>query len=449
MEANHQAELRKVAAIASPRYLPVALTFDDIAHKTGTIFAPDWLRRLWIPRLERLVSAWHDRDTVCLFHSDGNLWAIMDDLVTAGVDGLNPVETLAGMTVREVRERYPKLFMAGGIDVSELLPTGTPEEVRQACEAAIAGTGARGYLLGSTTLLHDGVPLANAQAMFETAWASDGGCRAKYEETHMTERLQVYTCEHCRSAVAVLRGGDGCLVCCGVPMQLGRQAAYEETPGREDLMHPPSMENNLNMTVKNALAFMQVRLADKTHYFGVKALKCPLDFWVYREILCETQPDVVVEIGNAYGGGALALAHVMDHLGKGRLIGLDLHHSSVPEMVTAHPRITFLDGDARQLLPRVQQMIRPGESVLVIEDSSHAYENTLNVLRAYGPLVTLGSYLIVEDSNCWHGVDVGPSPGPYEAVEQFLRETDAFASDRERESWFLTWNPKGYLKRVK
>jgi hypothetical protein len=170
LDARLQAELRRVAAIADPRWIPIALTYDDIAHKTGPLFAPSWLRRAWLPGLKRLVSAWHDRDVVCLFHSDGNLWPVLDDLVAAGIDGLNPLEVLAGMTVKEVRERYPDLFLTGGIDVSQLLPLGTPQEVRAVCRQAIADTGGRGYLMGSSTEMHWDVKLENAIAMFETAW---------------------------------------------------------------------------------------------------------------------------------------------------------------------------------------------------------------------------------------------------------------------------------------
>lgn len=170
LEANNQAELRRVAAIADPRRIPVALTYDDIAYKTSLLLSPHWLRAHWLPRLKRLNDAWHERGAKCLFHSDGNLWPILDDLVAAGIDGLNPLEVQAGMTVREVRRRYPQLFLTGGVDVSQLLPLGTPEEVRAACLENIAATDGIGYFLGSTTELHWEIPVANIMAMFETAW---------------------------------------------------------------------------------------------------------------------------------------------------------------------------------------------------------------------------------------------------------------------------------------
>lgn len=169
LEALSQSELRRVRAIAHPKYIPIALTYTDIAHKTGTLFSPQWLRAHWLPKLKRLNALWHEMDTVCLYHSDGNLWGVLDDLVEAGIDGLNPLEVLAGMTVREVRAKYPGLFLAGGIDVSQLLTHGTPEAVRQACHQAIADTSGRGFFMGSSTELHWDVPLENAIAMFETA----------------------------------------------------------------------------------------------------------------------------------------------------------------------------------------------------------------------------------------------------------------------------------------
>ncbi len=170
IEACNQCELRRIAAIADPHYIPVALTYDDIAHKTGTLFSPQWLRDVWIPRLARLNAAWHARDVHCLFHSDGNLWSMLDALVDAGIDGLNPLEILAGMDVGEVRRRYPRLFLTGGIDVSQLLTNGTPDEVRAVCRRAIEDTQGRGYFMGSTTELHWDVALDNAVAMVETAW---------------------------------------------------------------------------------------------------------------------------------------------------------------------------------------------------------------------------------------------------------------------------------------
>ncbi len=169
-EALCEAELRRVACIADADLIPMVLTADDIAYKNTTLFSPAWLRRVFMPRLKRLNDAWHERGALCVFHSDGNLFPVLDDLMATGIDGLNPLETIAGMHPKLVRERYPTLALTGGIDVSQLLTFGTPDEVREACRQAIHDTGGRGYLMGSTTELHWDVKLENAIAMFETAW---------------------------------------------------------------------------------------------------------------------------------------------------------------------------------------------------------------------------------------------------------------------------------------
>jgi cephalosporin hydroxylase len=208
------------------------------------------------------------------------------------------------------------------------------------------------------------------------------------------------------------------------------------------------MESSLGMPLREVLAVMQEGIMEGTSYFGVKTLKSPLDAWVYQEIIFETRPDVIVEIGNRYGGSALMLAHLCDLVGKGRVVGLDVSHKDVAERVRAHPRITLIEGDACGNYGAVARLIQPDERVLVIEDSSHTFENTLNVLRTFSPLVKAGDYFIVEDSICHHGLEVGPKPGPFEAIEAFARENKNFAIDRSRERFLVTWNPKGYLKRI-
>ncbi|MEP7288401.1 MAG: CmcI family methyltransferase [Chloroflexota bacterium] len=207
------------------------------------------------------------------------------------------------------------------------------------------------------------------------------------------------------------------------------------------------MEEDLDMPVRQLLQIMQDRTVERSTYFGVRAVKSPTDFWVYQEIMAETKPDLIIEIGNFHGGSTLALAHLCDNFGKGTVIGLDISHQFVPNIVRVHPRITLIEGDACALFPQVSQLAKDAASILIIEDSSHTYENTLNVLRTFSPLVKPDGYFIVEDSICHHGLVVGPNPGPYEAIETFMDNNQDFEIDRSRESFFITWNPKGYLRR--
>ena len=209
------------------------------------------------------------------------------------------------------------------------------------------------------------------------------------------------------------------------------------------------LEESLDLPLREVLSTMQQRMLARSTYFGVRAVKNPNDFWVYQELIHQQQPEVIVEIGNYHGGSTLALAHLCDLLGKGRVLGLDLSHEHIPAAVRSHPRISLLEGDACALFGRVNQLLAGQANVLVIEDSSHTYENTLNVLRTYSPLIPLGGYFIVEDGICHHGLAEGPQPGPYEAIETFCAENDGFIIDRACEDFLLTWNPKGFLQRVK
>ncbi|MCP4110518.1 MAG: hypothetical protein GY749_34180 [Desulfobacteraceae bacterium] len=207
------------------------------------------------------------------------------------------------------------------------------------------------------------------------------------------------------------------------------------------------MEEHLEMPLKKVLELMQNRVMNETSYFGIKTLKSPIDFWVYQEIIFQTQPDFIIEIGNYCGGSTLALAHICDNLGKGKVIGVDVSHKTVPENVIKHPRIILIQGDACESFEKVTDIVGSNHNVMIIEDSLHTFDNTLAVLRTYSALVKPGNYFIVEDSICHHGLEVGPNPGPYEAVETFLKENKEFESERTRESFFVTWNPKGYLRR--
>lgn len=208
-----------------------------------------------------------------------------------------------------------------------------------------------------------------------------------------------------------------------------------------------AMENNLDKPLKNVLADIQTRITTGSHYFGIKTMKNPMDFWVYREIIFDQKPDVIIEIGNFNGGSTLAFAHILDILGHGRIIAMDIDHSQIPESVRGHPRITLIEGDACKNLDKVEELVTPENNILVFEDSAHTYQNTLNVLNKFSQFIKPGGYIIIEDSICHHGLDEGPNPGPYEAIEEFVANDSQFFSDRTKEDFGITWNPKGFVRR--
>lgn len=208
------------------------------------------------------------------------------------------------------------------------------------------------------------------------------------------------------------------------------------------------MEEALDSPLSRVLPIMQKRIMESSTYHGIQTLKNPLDFWVYQEILWESKPDFIIEIGNLYGGSTLALAHICDLIGKGRILAVDAVHDHIAPQVREHPRVSLFTGDACAMLPQVKAAIPPQSSVMIIDDSAHSYEHTLKVLENFSNLVGVGNYFIVEDGICHHGLDVGPEPGPYEAVEAFVRNNKSFIVDRDKENFGITWNPKGYLKRI-
>jgi hypothetical protein len=139
---------------------------DDLAFKTATIMPPAWMRKEYFPRLTRIISAIKKRGKRVIFHSDGNLNAVVDDLVAAGIDGLNPIETASGMNLADLHRRHPKLVPIGGIPVTDVLAIGTPQTVRDAVVRAIEDT--EGHLLvGSDSEIANSVPLANFLALRE------------------------------------------------------------------------------------------------------------------------------------------------------------------------------------------------------------------------------------------------------------------------------------------
>ena len=183
-------------------------------------------------------------------------------------------------------------------------------------------------------------------------------------------------------------------------------------------------------------------------WLGAQALKNPLDLWVYQEIMAETRPELVVETGTYRGGSALFLATMCDLLGVGEVVSIDVE--PVRDDYPEHPRITYLGGRS-STDPDVVDEVREraaGRNVLVILDSDHSQAHVEAELEVYAPLVPIGCYLIVEDSNIGR-IRKDLMPGPLEAIETFLARSDSFEIDRDREKFLITFNPSGYLRRVR
>lgn len=210
-----------------------------------------------------------------------------------------------------------------------------------------------------------------------------------------------------------------------------------------------------------------------TKYRGFLMLKIPSDLFTYESILWDVRPELIVEIGTLEGGSALwfhdrlHLLKIKGLIEKFQVVSIDLDprqpdDSFFERCPDAHGTLKFLRGDARgeKIVEAVRELGRGYPRCLVVDDSAHDKPTTLGLLRAYGDMVSAGSYFVVED-----GVVDMPRlrdsialvrnerkqknwpTGVGAAINEWLSEREDFRIDRGREAT-VTCNPCGYLKRI-
>lgn len=187
-------------------------------------------------------------------------------------------------------------------------------------------------------------------------------------------------------------------------------------------------------------------------YRGIPMIKNPFDFQLYPLLVWNVKPRTIIEIGSKNGGSALWLADMLENFGiDGRVYSVDI----VRVVNVTHSRITFLEGDGREL----QQTFTPEflaslpRPLLVIEDADHSYQTSKHVLEFFHPVLNKDEYIVIEDgiisdlSN-----DATFNSGPHRALKEFLAaHPQEYHIDEEYCDYFgynLTWNTNGYLKRL-
>jgi cephalosporin hydroxylase len=185
-------------------------------------------------------------------------------------------------------------------------------------------------------------------------------------------------------------------------------------------------------------------------WLGHDIIKTPMDCWIYQEIIWETRPDFVIELGVMFGGATHFYASILDLIGHGEVLGVDV--SLAKAKPAENRRIRYLEGSSTDpgMVERIRA-ITAGKRVLVVADSDHEKNHVLAEIRAYAPMVHVGGYFVVEDSlNDVMGYHPVPNEGPQAAAHAFLAETGDFVVDRRwAERYVMTLNPDGYLLRVK
>jgi cephalosporin hydroxylase len=214
-------------------------------------------------------------------------------------------------------------------------------------------------------------------------------------------------------------------------------------------------------------------------WMGRPAIQFPNDAWAMQELIWDVKPDLIIEAGIAHGGSLicyasmLAMLDVADAVESGgvmdpsksrrKVLGLDIdirsHNREAIEQHPMHPWIQMIQGSsiAPDVIAQVREIAKGYKRIMVSLDSNHTHDHVLAELRAYAPLVTVGSYCavfdtVVEDMPAELSVNRpwGPGNNPKTAVWEYLKSHPEFEIDRDIHTKLLiTVAPDGYLKRVR
>ena len=163
-------ELKRVHAAADRGLSPAILIPEDFATKQGPIFPPDFLNKYHYPGVRRLTAAWHEHGIKVLYHSDGNYRKAIPDLIKCGVDGFYCLEPNCGMHIVELKNAWPELVWAGGVDGVDLMERGAPEDVRAEVRRHIRETNALqtgGMFVASSSEINPPIKPENFRAMVD------------------------------------------------------------------------------------------------------------------------------------------------------------------------------------------------------------------------------------------------------------------------------------------
>jgi len=198
-------------------------------------------------------------------------------------------------------------------------------------------------------------------------------------------------------------------------------------------------------------------------WMGRPIIQYPQDIVMMQEILWDVKPDLVIETGIAHGGSIIFYASILELMGKGEVLGIDIeirpHNRKAIEVHPMFKRITMIEGSSvsPEVVEQVKTHAESKQAVLVCLDSNHTHDHVLHELELYSSIVTPGSYIVVFDTIIEYMADDffthrswGKGNNPRTAVQEFLRTHDEFVIDGAIQNKLLiTVAPEGYLKRIK
>ncbi len=200
-------------------------------------------------------------------------------------------------------------------------------------------------------------------------------------------------------------------------------------------------------------------------WMGRPIIQYPQDMIAMQELIWSLKPDLIIETGIAHGGSLVYYASILELIGKGEVLGIDIdirEHNRVA--IESHPmykRIKMIQGSAIEegIVAQVKQHTEGKETILVVLDSNHTHEHVLAELKMYSPFVSLNSYIVVYDTiveklpeNYLPGLvrPWGIGDNPMTALQEFLKTNTQFQIDASINNKLLvSVAPDGYLKRIK
>lgn len=212
-----------------------------------------------------------------------------------------------------------------------------------------------------------------------------------------------------------------------------------------------------NLWIKSAA---QHRLMYEPTWLGRPVIQFPTDIVAIQELIWKLQPDVIVETGVAHGGSLVLSASILELIGKGKVIGVDIeirpHNRAAIESHPLKHRIELIEGSsiAADTLAAVRAAVGSSGTVLVMLDSNHTEAHVLQELELYSPMVSPGSYIVAHDgSQAWvwdipRGKPEWKDDHPLGAIHKFLANHPEFSNDPHWTRWGITSSPDGFLRRA-
>ncbi len=200
-------------------------------------------------------------------------------------------------------------------------------------------------------------------------------------------------------------------------------------------------------------------------WMGRPIIQYPQDMMAMQEIIWDLKPDLIIETGIAHGGSLIYYASILELIGKGEIVGIDIdireHNRNEIEKHPMFKRITMIQGSSIDpaIVAEVETHTKGKQTILIALDSNHTNEHVLAELKMYSPFVSLNSYLVVYDTIVeklpadympGHKRPWGIGDNPMTALNTFIEENPQFEIDKSiNNKLLISVAPDGYLKRIK